>query len=163
MLYINSNLFSYSNENPCIHVRYVFHYVNGAFGWEIVIAIFTSIIDFTRQELATHGNKMGNVNLLLWSIGLSVPIVVGQCFFLRLQSYVLKLDVILNTSGIVYLSLQLLISITLVVSYFLKNGNSYKLSFAAASATAARIKEKFCETISKFFVLIPPPPPRNNQ
>jgi Predicted membrane protein. len=83
------------------------------------MAIFTAILDLTRQELATRGNKLGKLDLLLWSIGLSIPLIVGYTFFLCLQSYALRLDVMLNVAALTYLSPQLLISLVLVISHFI--------------------------------------------
>lgn len=99
-------------DNKCCP-RHNFIFVNGAYGWEIVMAIFTAMLDLTRQELASRGNKLGKLDLLLWSIGLSIPLIAGYTFFLCLQSYVLRLDVILNVAALTYLSPQLLISLAL--------------------------------------------------
>jgi hypothetical protein len=50
--------------------------------------IFLPIIDLIRIELATRGNKTGECITLLWSCGLSIPVLIGLSFYLRLQSYV---------------------------------------------------------------------------
>jgi uncharacterized protein YacL len=99
--------------------RNKFIYVNGAYGWEIIMAIFVAVLDLTRNELATIGNKTAKVDLILWSIGLSIPLIIGYCFFLCLQSYVLQLDFILNIVALTYLSLQLIVSLASVISHFI--------------------------------------------
>jgi len=68
--------------------RHVFYYPPSAFQWEISMTFFLTFIDATRQTLASRGNKTEQLKPLLWSIGLSVPVVVGYTFFLHLQTYV---------------------------------------------------------------------------
>lgn len=52
------------------------------------MVIFLFGINLVRCELTTRGNKTNQMIPLLWSYILTVPVVVGLCFFLRLQSYV---------------------------------------------------------------------------
>lgn len=46
------------------------------------------MIDFIRMEVATRGNKVGEWKVVLLSIFLALPIMIGFVFFVRLQSYV---------------------------------------------------------------------------
>ncbi len=52
------------------------------------MVIFVAIIDLIRVEVATKGNKVGEWRILLTSSCLSLPVIVGMVFFLRLQTYV---------------------------------------------------------------------------
>ena len=79
---------AYTTVLSTILLRNEFHYASSAFEWEVAMAVFMTIIDITRQELGTQGNKTGQGVPLLWSCGLTVPVILGYCFYLRLQSYV---------------------------------------------------------------------------
>ncbi len=66
----------------------MFFYTLEACLWEIVMMVLIPIIDFIRQKLASQGNKTEQSNVLLWSAILTIPLIVGHIFFLRLQYYV---------------------------------------------------------------------------
>jgi hypothetical protein len=71
-----------------MNCRREFFYSSEALGWEIAMVVFMTITDLSRQMLATKGNLTGKGEPLLFSCGLAVPVLIGHCFFLRLQSYV---------------------------------------------------------------------------
>jgi len=45
---------------------------------------------------------------LLYAIVLSIPVLVGYGYFLRIQTYSLIFDLILNIIGIVFVSLEII-------------------------------------------------------
>ena len=81
--------------------------------------IFMTLIELTRQELGTRGNKTGQIIPMLWSLGLTIPVMVAYCYFLRLQSYVLYLDIWLNSLGLAFASLGFLLGLTSILSSLL--------------------------------------------
>jgi len=101
-------LWTLSNVLLLTWKRRNFYYSAEAFGWEFTMVIFMGVTDMSRQTLATNSNMTGKVIPMFWACGLSVPVLIGYCFYLRLQSYVLQLDIILNSFGLVFVSLGLL-------------------------------------------------------
>ena len=86
--------------------------------------IFMTLIELTRQELGTRGNKTGQIIPMLWSLGLTVPVMVAYCYFLRLQSYVLYLDIWLNSLGLGFASLGFLLGLISILSSLLGGGGA---------------------------------------
>ena len=72
----------------CLKRRHRFFYPVHAFRWEIAIVVLLTFIDATRQALASRGNKTEELKPILWSVGLTFPVVIGYTFFLHLQTYV---------------------------------------------------------------------------
>jgi len=68
--------------------RRMFYYKLEACAWEIIMMMLMPMIDYIRQKLASQGNKTEQWNVLLWSVILTAPLIVGHVFFLRLQYYV---------------------------------------------------------------------------
>lgn len=102
--------------------RKQFLYVNGAFGWETTMLVFVAIIDLARQELGSRGNKTGHGVLILWSLALAIPAITGYSFFLRLQSYVLQMDIILNAVGITFVSMEFIFGLASMIGSMPSSG-----------------------------------------
>jgi len=78
--------------------------------WEVVIMILLILLNGFRLSLATRGNKTEELSPLVWSMGLIVPALVGHVFFLCLQTYVLQIDVVLNSLSLTFLSTEFILS-----------------------------------------------------
>jgi len=116
--YINQQMLSSLPLQIFVHV---FYYPPSAFQWEISMTFFLTFIDATRQTLASRGNKTEQLKPLLWSIGLSVPVVVGYTFFLHLQTYVVRSDLILNSISLVLVSFTFLCSVYTAITFYAAN------------------------------------------
>jgi len=77
-----------------------------------------SCIEAPRIFFASKGNKTEQIPPLAWSIALSAPVLVAHTYFLRLQTYVLRLDVIINSISLVFIGLELILSITTFVGFY---------------------------------------------
>lgn len=95
-----------------------YFYTSSALGWEILMVILLLILDLSRLRLASRGNLTEEFIPSAWSCSLAPPVLVGYIFFLRLQSYVLRIDVIVNSVAIAFTSLQFLIGLTNVFSIY---------------------------------------------
>eukprot|EP00903_Cladosiphon_okamuranus_P011515 g10843.t1 len=71
-----------------------------------------------RLFLASKGNKAEQLNPLVMSLGLAVPIVLLYAFSLALQTYVLRLDVIVAVIGLVFVGFEGLLSVGTAVSLY---------------------------------------------
>jgi hypothetical protein len=46
------------------------------------------MLDLCRMKVATRGNKTEQVVLMIWSLCLAVPTLLGYAFFFQMQTYV---------------------------------------------------------------------------
>ncbi|GMH91775.1 hypothetical protein TL16_g12150 [Triparma laevis f. inornata] len=101
-----------------VYKGFHFHFPYAAFEWELAMLLLMAFIENSRLMLASRGNKTEQIPPLIWSIALSIPMIVGFCFFLTLQTYVMRIDIILNTIALVFVSLELLFSIFTSMSFY---------------------------------------------
>ncbi|GFH28575.1 uncharacterized protein HaLaN_27086, partial [Haematococcus lacustris] len=73
---------------------------------EFLFAWLWVLIDAPRLFLASKGNKTEQVGPLLFSFILALPVLGLYIYYIRFQTYVLKLDVFLNTGALVFMGLQ---------------------------------------------------------
>mmetsp|Transcript_2970 Transcript_2970/g.3499 ORF Transcript_2970/g.3499 Transcript_2970/m.3499 type:complete len:143 (+) Transcript_2970:275-703(+) len=97
---------------------YTYYYSASALGWEITIMVLMLTLEATRFQLASRGNKTEKFLPLAWSAGLAIPSLVGYCFFVELQTYILRLDIILNSISICFVSLELLLSVNTMITFY---------------------------------------------
>ena len=88
-----------------IYKGFHFHFPYAAFEWELAMLVLMAFIENSRLMLASRGNKTEQIPPLIWSIALSIPMIVGFSFFLTIQTYVMRIDIILNTIALVFVSL----------------------------------------------------------
>ncbi|GMH53186.1 hypothetical protein TrVE_jg1854 [Triparma verrucosa] len=101
-----------------IYKGFHFHFPYAAFEWELAMLVLMAFIENSRLMLASRGNKTEQIPPLIWSIALSIPMIVGFSFFLTIQTYVMRIDIILNTIALVFVSLELLFSIFTSMSFY---------------------------------------------
>mmetsp|Transcript_3895 Transcript_3895/g.7849 ORF Transcript_3895/g.7849 Transcript_3895/m.7849 type:complete len:143 (+) Transcript_3895:981-1409(+) len=101
-----------------IFKAYSYQFPYAAFEWEIVMLFLMAFIENARIFLASRGNKTEQIPPLVWSIALSIPMIVGYVYFLTMQTFVLRIDVITNTIALVFVSLELLFSIFTSLSFY---------------------------------------------
>ena len=63
-------------------------------GLEVAIVFLLAIIEYARIFLGTKGNKTEQPGPLLMSLGLGVPSMIAYVYFLRLQIYVTRADLV---------------------------------------------------------------------
>ena len=61
-----------------------------------------AIMEISRLFLASKGNKTESMRPMLWAIFLSMPIILGYAWFIRLQTYVMRLEIILASVGLAF-------------------------------------------------------------
>ena len=99
-------LFTLANIIVYIYKAQVLPYPPNTFGWEIVILLLLFIAENLRLFLASTGNKLESVGPCVWSLILAVPIIVVYTYFIRLQIYVLRIDVAMGVVGLIFVSLE---------------------------------------------------------
>ncbi|CAM9183049.1 unnamed protein product [Ectocarpus fasciculatus] len=95
-----------------------YYYPSWALELEVSLTILYGAVEMMRLFLASKGNKAEQINPLAMSLGLSVPVILLYAFSLALQTYVLRLDVIMAVIGLVFVGLEGLLSVGTAVSFY---------------------------------------------
>ena len=74
---------------------------------EVVLNIVLAIVQTSRLFLASKANKTEMFRPMLWSLLLSPAAATALTYYVALQLYVLRLDIIMNSMGLVFLGLEL--------------------------------------------------------
>jgi transmembrane protein 216 len=120
LLYFNQWFsLAYFSLNACLFLNktYHYHYPYSAFEWEIINLVILAFIENSRLFLAMRGNKTEQIPPLVWSMGLSIPMIVGFSYFLTIQTYVLRLDVILNVIALVFVCSEFILGLLTVATF----------------------------------------------
>ncbi|KAJ0399656.1 hypothetical protein P43SY_005262 [Pythium insidiosum] len=91
----------------------------GALTWEVVLLFLYYVVSSTRLfqaakafgSAASKGNRTKQIPALVLSIILAVPLVICNVFFVQLQTYVLRLDGIVNGIALAFLCWEVLLSV----------------------------------------------------
>jgi len=113
-----STLFFITTLFLYFYKSYHYHYPYAAFEWELTMLALMAFMETARITLASRGNKTEQTPPLLWSILLSFPMIVGFVFYLTIQTYVLRLDIVMNTVALAFVSTETVISVFTVMSFF---------------------------------------------
>ena len=76
------------------------------------------IIEYFRCFQASKANKTETIVPMLWSFMLAMTMIVLNIYYLREQTYVLRMDVVLNGISLVFISLEVLIGLATVFSFY---------------------------------------------
>ncbi|CAM9530293.1 unnamed protein product [Ectocarpus sp. 6 AP-2014] len=95
-----------------------YYYPSWALELEVSLTILYGVVEMMRLFLASKGNKAEQINPLAMSLGLAVPVILLYAFSLALQTYVLRLDVIMAVIGLVFVGLEGLLSVGTAVSFY---------------------------------------------
>ena len=86
-------------------------------GLEVAIVYLLAIIEWARLFLGTKGNKTEQAGPLVMSFVLALPALVANVYFLRLQIYVTRADLVLNGISIAFLGLEMLLSLLTIITF----------------------------------------------
>ncbi|OQS04645.1 hypothetical protein THRCLA_20830 [Thraustotheca clavata] len=78
----------------------------GAFTWEIIFLCLYYIIDQIRVTQASKGNKTEQLFPLLTACLLTLPCVISLAYYINLQTFVLRVDIVLNAISFCFLALE---------------------------------------------------------
>ena len=77
-----------------------------------------AFLENSRLFLGSRGNKTEQIPPLVWHIALAMPMVCGFSFFLSIQTYVLRLDVVLNSVSLFFCCSEFLLGILTVMTFY---------------------------------------------
>ncbi|KAF5839358.1 hypothetical protein DUNSADRAFT_1042 [Dunaliella salina] len=89
----------------------VLPYPQQNFDMEFSFAWLYIILEIPRLFLVTKGNKAEQVIPIIFSLVLALPLLAMYAYFIDFQTYVLKVDLILNGIALGFIGLQVLLSI----------------------------------------------------
>jgi transmembrane protein 216 len=94
---------------------YHLSYAANAFGVEISLVFMLCFNDFLRQFFGIRGNLMLDSGLLMIFIVYGLFCAIGFVFFLILQSYVQRLEILLSGIGLALIVIEILLSIITII------------------------------------------------
>ncbi|CAM9362212.1 unnamed protein product [Choristocarpus tenellus] len=101
-----------------VYKSWRYYYPSGTLEMEVSFIFLFAVVEHCRLFLATKGNKTEQINPLLMSLSLAVPVIILYVYCLALQVYVLRLDVILSVIGIVFVTCEGILSLGTAVSFY---------------------------------------------
>jgi transmembrane protein 216 len=99
-----------------IYKAVVFPYPTSLVGAEGTTLAFLAVIDAGRLALGHKGNlTQARLPLLLFLL-LCAPVILGHVFFLRFQTYVMRLDQIINGIALVIVCAEVILALFIVLA-----------------------------------------------
>lgn len=121
MLYFNNWyawLYFFLNIVLFIYKGNAFLYPSGALEWELAFVFMYRIIEYLRTFQASRANKTETIVPMIWSFVLAVSMIILNIYYLREQTYVLRMDIVLNAISLAFISLEVLIGLATVFSFY---------------------------------------------
>lgn len=87
--------------------------LSGLLTLEVCLVVLLAALEYSRLKLASRGNKTERAGPLIFSMLLAFPSGVLFAFFMLQQIYVLRVDLIMSTIGLVFIAIELLFSLLL--------------------------------------------------
>ncbi len=119
---IYAYLFVIINLLTFIYKGNQFIYPDGVLGWEVSFSFFYLIVEKVRLFQGSKGNKTEQIPPLAWSSLLSLTVVLLHAFYITEQTYVLRVDVIVNAIGLVFVALETLLAFLAGFTFYRDNG-----------------------------------------
>ncbi|GFR49327.1 hypothetical protein Agub_g11353 [Astrephomene gubernaculifera] len=94
-------------------------YPNRNFSMEFCFSWLWILIEAPRLFLASKGNKTERAAPIIFSTILAMPLLAMYIYFVGFQTYVLKIDQILNAISIIFMGIQLLFSVLVTVRFIM--------------------------------------------
>lgn len=95
-----------------------FPYPGDILAAEVVGVLLVGLVTSVRLKLGGYGNKTQRVWPTLGFLFLTCVVILSYVYFLTWQTYVTRVDLILNAMGLVFVSLEALLSVFTVFVFF---------------------------------------------
>jgi len=99
-----------------IYKAVVFPYPRAILGAEAATLSFLAVIDAGRMALGHKGNLTQSRLPLLLFVLLCCPVIIGHVFFLEFQTYVMRLDQIINIIALIFVCAETLLAFFIVIA-----------------------------------------------
>ena len=94
------------------------YYPDDSLVWDSVLLVFYALIETLRLGFAARGNKTESLEPLIKGTILGCVTVVAYIYFLRLQTWILYVEVILNSVGLAFVGFELLLSLNTMAQVY---------------------------------------------
>jgi hypothetical protein len=108
---LNLALFTYKSIN--------FYYPTDYLGWDITIAFLYAIVESCRLLLVSKANKTSQMDGMFWSLVLGCPIIVAHAYLIALQTYVLRVDLVINSIAFVVVGIEMIVGFIAYSQFFM--------------------------------------------
>ena len=98
-----------------------FLYANNVLGTEIFFLVLYIVLEYIRLYMASRGNKSEKITPLIWSVLFSSGVLLIHVFYFQLQTYVLKLDRVINGISFGFIGLETLLMIFVALTFLRYN------------------------------------------
>mmetsp|Transcript_26954 Transcript_26954/g.45092 ORF Transcript_26954/g.45092 Transcript_26954/m.45092 type:complete len:148 (+) Transcript_26954:84-527(+) len=88
-------------------------------GWELTTVFLFLIIDGTRIVMGSKGNKTTSMAPLVSSLILSIPMIILHAYYISLQTYVLRVDIVLNSIALFLLAAEAILTLFVFLNIYL--------------------------------------------
>eukprot|EP00164_Ancoracysta_twista_P002961 GFYU01003943.1.p1 GENE.GFYU01003943.1~~GFYU01003943.1.p1 ORF type:complete len:169 (-),score=19.14 GFYU01003943.1:448-903(-) len=92
-------------------------YPDNTLGWEIVILFLYTATNSARLFLGSMGNKTEETLPMAFFILLSLLSIVGNIYYLQLQTFVLRFDVLLNSIALFFIGVEIVLGIVTTIRF----------------------------------------------
>ena len=110
---LNLALFTYKSIN--------FYYPSDYLGWDITIDFLYAIIESCRLLLKSKANKTSQLGGMFWALLLGAPIITAHSYFIALQTYVLRVDLVINSIALVIVGIEMILGIIAYTAFFMQS------------------------------------------
>mmetsp|Transcript_26199 Transcript_26199/g.25040 ORF Transcript_26199/g.25040 Transcript_26199/m.25040 type:complete len:147 (-) Transcript_26199:97-537(-) len=99
--------------NLCLYTfkAVVYYYPPRYLGLDLVLIFLYLFVDYTRLLLASKGNKTSQMNPMAGSLILSMPLIVLHVYYITLQTYVLRVDVVINAFALFFIGAETILGL----------------------------------------------------
>ncbi|CAM9738387.1 unnamed protein product [Phaeothamnion confervicola] len=100
--------------NICLYIYkdYKYYFPSKDLGLELSCVCLYALLQWARLFSTSKGNKTEALQPLLLSLVLTVPVVLLYVFLLCLQTYVLRVDIIVGSIAVAFAGLESLLACT---------------------------------------------------
>jgi|EP00161_Ancyromonas_sigmoides_P006782 transmembrane protein 216 len=100
-----------------VYKRVEFPYPGSLWGREFSYIFLFALIEWPRLFLASRGNKTEQGGVLAASLLLTLPSGAFALYFIRWQTYVLRIDVVLNGFLFTFMGLEFILAIFAILTF----------------------------------------------
>ena len=107
--FLNICLFTYKSIN--------FYYPPKYLAWDLVTIFLYLFVESVRLLLVSKGNKTSTMAPLGISWALASPIIVLHAYYMSLQTYILRIDLVINSLALVFVGLETIGSVFVFLTF----------------------------------------------
>ena len=103
--------FFFVNLALLVYKSVAYYYPVYYLGWDIAIDFLYAIIESTRLLLASKANKTSQMIYMLESLLLGCAVIVAHAYYITLQTYVLRVDLVINSIAFFVVGLEMILGL----------------------------------------------------